>query len=79
MKSMGATVPLLFKTPRKPLETRKSVALFHVRSHHARPPAGKQQRGPGRGFDTGKPSPLSIYAAAPLVLYSHLASCSGRR
>jgi len=40
MKSTGATVPLLFKTPRKPLQTRESFALFHVRGHHARPRLG---------------------------------------
>jgi hypothetical protein len=33
---MSATVPLPFKTPRKPLETCENVALFHVRSHPIR-------------------------------------------
>jgi hypothetical protein len=60
---MGATVPLLFKTPRKPLETWESVALFHVRGHHTRPTTGKRLRSPDRGLPA-----LPIYAALLLLL-----------
>jgi hypothetical protein len=78
MKSTGATVPLLFKTPRKPLETWESVALFHVRSHHTRLTARKRLRSPGRGLDSSKPPPCRS-TRRRCSWCSCLASCFDRR